>query len=130
MLVLSRKLQEQIKIGEEITVTVLKVKGNVVRVGIEAPKSMRVIRAELPKLNPTASASPAVSEPSEATVEIAEFEASADSMAGASVEEPVQQPAGQQVMPSGLLLSLRRLRKRRTTAPLKNIIATCAALAK
>lgn len=130
MLVLSRKLQEQIKIGEEITVTVLKVKGNVVRVGIEAPKAMRVIRAELPKLNPTSNASLAVAEPSEATAEIAEVEVSANPATSVSAEEPVQQPAGQQVMPSGLLLSLRRHRKRRTTAPLKNIIATCAALAK
>jgi carbon storage regulator CsrA len=130
MLVLSRKLQEQIKIGEEITVTVLKVKGNVVRVGIEAPKSMRVIRAELPKLNPTSHASLAVPEPSEGTAEIAEIEVSGDPTTSVFTEEPMQRPAGQEVTPSGLLLSLRRLRKRRTTAPLKSIIATCAALAK
>ena len=38
MLVLTRKLQQQIKIGEEITVTILRVKGHTVRVGIEAPR--------------------------------------------------------------------------------------------
>src|SRR5262245_17651226 len=49
MLVLSRKQQQQIKIGDQITVTIVKVKGNTVRVGIEAPRDVRVIRAELPK---------------------------------------------------------------------------------
>src|SRR5947207_4788152 len=49
MLVLTRKLQQQIKIGEQITVTILKLKGNTVRVGIDAPRDVRVIRGELPK---------------------------------------------------------------------------------
>src|SRR3954469_2813062 len=49
MLVLSRKQQQQIKIGDQITVTIVRVKGNTVRVGIEAPRDVRVIRAELPK---------------------------------------------------------------------------------
>jgi carbon storage regulator len=48
MLVLTRKLQQQIKIGNEITVTILRVKGQTVRVGIEAPRNMRVVRGELP----------------------------------------------------------------------------------
>ena len=49
MLVLTRKLQQQIQIGENITVTILQVKGHTVRVGIEAPRETRVLRAELPK---------------------------------------------------------------------------------
>jgi carbon storage regulator CsrA len=48
MLVLTRKLQEQIKIGDEIVVTILQVRGQSVRVGIQAPKNVRVLRAELP----------------------------------------------------------------------------------
>lgn len=48
MLVLTRKLQQQIKIGQQITVTILRVKGQTVRVGIEAPRDVRVIRGELP----------------------------------------------------------------------------------
>ena len=48
MLVLTRKLQERIKIGDNVTITVLRVKGNAVRIGIEAPREVRVIRAELP----------------------------------------------------------------------------------
>lgn len=49
MLVLTRKLQQRIQIGDQITVTILRVKGNTVRVGIDAPRDVRVIRGELPK---------------------------------------------------------------------------------
>lgn len=48
MLVLTRKLNEQIQIGNDITITVVRVKGNTVRVGIEAPRDVRIVRAELP----------------------------------------------------------------------------------
>jgi carbon storage regulator CsrA len=47
MLVLSRKREEKLQIGSEITITILKVKGNSVQIGIEAPKSVRVLRTEL-----------------------------------------------------------------------------------
>ena len=49
MLVLTRKLQEQIRIGDNVTITVLRVKGQAVRIGIEAPRDVRVIRGELPR---------------------------------------------------------------------------------
>lgn len=49
MLVLSRKIGQQIRIGDQITLTVVKSKGNTVRIGIEAPKDVRVVRAELPR---------------------------------------------------------------------------------
>ena len=48
MLVLTRKLQQQIKIGDNITVTVLRVSGTTVRIGIDAPRDVRVLRNELP----------------------------------------------------------------------------------
>jgi carbon storage regulator CsrA len=48
MLVLSRKLNQEIVIGDNVKVTVLKIKGNTVRLGIEAPRNIRVIRGELP----------------------------------------------------------------------------------
>jgi len=47
MLVLSRKLGEKVVIGNGITITVVEVKGNRVRLGIDAPKKVRVLRAEL-----------------------------------------------------------------------------------
>ena len=49
MLVLTRKPQEQIRIGNGITITVLRVKGNTVRIGIDAPRDVRVVRGELPE---------------------------------------------------------------------------------
>jgi carbon storage regulator len=47
MLILTRRVGESLKIGEEVTVTVLGVKGNQVRVGIAAPKSVSVHREEI-----------------------------------------------------------------------------------
>jgi carbon storage regulator len=47
MLVLSRKLNESIVIGDKITVTVLKVDRNCVRLGIEAPADVPIFRQEL-----------------------------------------------------------------------------------
>ena len=46
MLVLTRKTEEAILIGADITVRVLAVSGDKVRIGIDAPKSMKIIRAE------------------------------------------------------------------------------------
>jgi carbon storage regulator len=47
MLVLTRKSNESIKVGDEITITVVEVKGNSVRIGISAPDNMRIYRKEL-----------------------------------------------------------------------------------
>ena len=47
MLVLSRKVGERILIGDEITVTVVRITGGGVRIGIEAPAELPVIREEL-----------------------------------------------------------------------------------
>jgi carbon storage regulator len=47
MLVLTRKQQENICIGDEIVITVLRVKGKSVRLGIEAPDKVCVLRGEL-----------------------------------------------------------------------------------
>ena len=47
MLVLSRRAGESIVLGEDITVTVLEGRGDVVRIGIDAPRSLKVHRAEL-----------------------------------------------------------------------------------
>lgn len=47
MLVLTRKPQEKIRIGDGITITVIKTKGKGVRLGIEAPADVPVLRGEL-----------------------------------------------------------------------------------
>ena len=47
MLVLSRKLMEKLYIGDEICITVVRMEGGQVRLGIEAPRHIPVVRAEL-----------------------------------------------------------------------------------
>jgi carbon storage regulator len=47
MLVLSRKTSQRIKIGDSIVITVVKIAGNVVRLGIEAPLETPIVRDEL-----------------------------------------------------------------------------------
>ena len=47
MLVLSRKVGERIWIGDEISITVVRITGGGVRLGIEAPSEMPVVREEL-----------------------------------------------------------------------------------
>ncbi len=49
MLVLTRKLQESILIGDDIKLTVIRTSANQVRIGIEAPRSVRVTRGEIPR---------------------------------------------------------------------------------
>ncbi len=48
MLVLTRKNGQKIQIGDDITITVLRIKGRSVRVGIDAPEDVRIVRSELP----------------------------------------------------------------------------------
>ena len=47
MLVLSRKAGEKLQIGENITVTILEAHGRTLRLGIEAPDDIRIVRSEL-----------------------------------------------------------------------------------
>ena len=54
MLVLTRKLMEKIYIGEEICVTIVRLEGGQVRLGIDAPRDIPVVRAELREKRPQA----------------------------------------------------------------------------
>jgi len=47
MLILSRRVRESVMIGDDVTVTILGLKGGQVRLGVDAPKSVRVHREEI-----------------------------------------------------------------------------------
>jgi carbon storage regulator CsrA len=146
MLVLTRKLQQQIKIGEQITVTILRVKGNTVRVGIQAPRQVRVVRGELPKdADGQEAVTPQDEQPAEATLLIdtqpeapAEITSVAcgavvesDELPGAAGRTACSAEAGETAVPvSAAHLPLRRIRNRHGVGPLKQAIASCATLAK
>jgi carbon storage regulator len=54
MLVLSRKESQRIRLGDDIVVTIVKISGDKVRIGIEAPTSVLVLRDELETRDPAA----------------------------------------------------------------------------
>ena len=125
MLVLTRKLQQQIKIGDSITVTVLRVKGSTVRIGVQAPRDVRVVRGELPK--------------GDGSTDDATSPAPVDSQTMPSLEPVLEavgeiptgdvQPASAQ-LPKPAHLPLRKIKNRRGSGPLKQMVAACATLAK
>ncbi len=47
MLILTRRIGETLRVGDDVKVTVLEVQGNQVRLGIEAPRSIEVHREEI-----------------------------------------------------------------------------------
>lgn len=62
MLVLSRKLDQSIVIGENVTIKVVRISGNTVKLAIDAPRSVPITRTELldiaPAANPVANVDP------------------------------------------------------------------------
>jgi carbon storage regulator len=47
MLILSRKINEKIMIGDDISVSIIEIRGDQVRLGVDAPKSIKVFRQEV-----------------------------------------------------------------------------------
>ena len=47
MLILSRKINEKVVIGEDISVSIIEIRGDQVRIGIDAPKKVKVFRQEV-----------------------------------------------------------------------------------
>ncbi len=57
MLVLSRKLNQSIHIGDGISIRVVRIKGNSIQLGIDAPQDVHVVRSELLQRDASESAS-------------------------------------------------------------------------
>jgi carbon storage regulator len=47
MLILSRKVNEKIMIGDDIAISIIEIKGDQIRVGVDAPRSVKVFRQEV-----------------------------------------------------------------------------------
>lgn len=72
MLVLSRKEGEQLVIGDNVVVTINRISGNRVAIGIEAPRDIRIVRGELERHTvATGGSAPVAMEASETNVAIA-----------------------------------------------------------
>lgn len=54
MLVLTRRIGESLRIGDNVTVTILDVQGNQIRIGVAAPRDVTVLREEIAGRNPIA----------------------------------------------------------------------------
>ncbi|MDR2101267.1 MAG: carbon storage regulator CsrA [Treponema sp.] len=47
MLILSRKTNEKIMIGEDVSISIIEIRGDQVRIGVDAPKTVKVFRQEV-----------------------------------------------------------------------------------
>ncbi len=79
MLVLTRKAKQQIQIGPHITITILQLKGQVVRVGVEAPRDVCVLRSELAQRMPSECHDPTVASALEKIARESEISSTASS---------------------------------------------------
>lgn len=71
MLVLSRKENEQLVIGDNIVLTINRISGNRVAIGIEAPRDVRIVRGELERLEVAKGASPVAMSMDETNISVA-----------------------------------------------------------
>ncbi|MBX7167906.1 MAG: carbon storage regulator CsrA [Pirellulales bacterium] len=116
MLVLSRKANEKIQIGDGITVTVLRIKGNQIKLGIEAPRDVRVIRSELPPREMMVTDADVAEEVESELIEMSEL---AEMFVVAGAQEQADAPAGKagSARGTGRLSLPRRERKVSEFAP-------------
>lgn len=87
MLVLSRKKDEQILIGDNVTITVLRIKGQAVTLGIQAGHDVKIVRAELVESCSSGSGG-----------DVPEHELIADPTAGLAAEHPPKDSSSRQTI--------------------------------
>lgn len=92
MLVLSRKMDEQIVIGEEIRITVLRVKGDRVKLGIQAGEELKIMRGELLDITdqPTLEPQSTIADPTMGLIDEDSPEDSTTHPAGACEDGPLR----------------------------------------
>lgn len=66
VLVLSRRENERIRLGDSIVLTIVRVSGDKVRLGIEAPPDVLILREELEQANPQPTTTPDTQRPADA----------------------------------------------------------------
>jgi carbon storage regulator len=93
MLVLSRKADEQIQIGPNITITILKIKGLAVRIGIEAPDDVKVMRTEV--VERTAMAEDELSSPRVEDLKRKSRSGSRRNHSGEGLQSPMTEPSAE-----------------------------------
>lgn len=110
MLILTRRTQEAIMIGDDVTVTVLGIKGNQIRLGIDAPRTVGVHREEIYAKIQRGEAKQQVSKS-----EFADVDAEVDALLAAEdVEEEIS--AGEKPLVASPGREILSLNKRRTKA--------------
>lgn len=122
MLVLTRKPREEIRIGNGITITILRVKGQSVRIGIDAPNDIRIVRGEL-KPEDAAANEPA---PAASTAEESPVTANAetrDSRSAAVRNRCEQSPRVRPAKPAPTACSSRLSSPRRANSSLQAMVA-------
>ncbi|MEZ6137329.1 MAG: carbon storage regulator [Pirellulaceae bacterium] len=97
MLVLTRKPQQSVRIGEHITLSIVRVRGNTVQLGIEAPKDVNILRSELVE-------KPKKEQPVQ---QLDEVDPAIESSSQAQGDEPKKSTDGENVQRSNFALQIR-----------------------
>jgi carbon storage regulator CsrA len=131
MLILSRKLRQQIRIADDIVITVLQVKGGTVRLGIEAPCDVKILRGELKAhaaKRPTGAVSLTAAQPAARSSDVSDRQQSihrAASESGGELSEPFDASPEHQPTEQWQSSRYRPSSRAERTAPLRRFMSVC-----